>query len=310
MGNISLSRSGPRALVLLLTGVVVLTASSCPRGGEGSGARLPASSSPPTATTRSETAKTRPIEPAEVELEVVSPKEIPAYRELRLKLALNLDGKRYIGPLRDVYGEPAHLFIVSADLLQFAHLIPEVEWNGLFSSTVRFPAPGQFSLFLLAHPEPLAEPVLLRQDFEIPGMNPQGPPPREKLTDQIGQEITLNLRPQGELRAGEEVELILAASRTPVGDPLYLAEHPPAPYHLGEAYGGRFFVTMIRVGERRPRFALLGEESVVSAGDNTFRARLPLTFPGPGRWKLWVEFSFGGRELTSTFVVEVGEGKK
>lgn len=185
-----------------------------------------------------------------------------------------------------VHEKRLHLIVVRRDLARFQHLHPELDpATGTWSTEVRL-APGAWRVFADTRPTG-AEALVLGADLLVPGGFEPTAPGGDALADQVdGYEVTLG----GELVAGRETSVTAAVSRD--GEPVRDLE----PY-----LGAHGHLVVLRAGDLAYLHAHPEEDG--SAGPEiTFHT----TFPTPGRYRAFLDFSHEGRVRTAEFTVTVG----
>ncbi len=194
----------------------------------------------------------------------------------------------------DVHERPLHLFVVSRDLSQFAHVHPEMRPDGSFE--LRFDlAAGEY--MLIADFLPTAGTAQLVQRAVVtPGYSGPIFAPAPAMTNSPAEQVTAGMRIRLEaepLRPRRESLLRFVISdvdsRLPVTD--------LEPY-LGAA--GHMLIVSNDLTT-----AVHGHpEGVRSSGPVVTFGPI---FPAPGVYKLWVQFQRRGQVVTASFVVTVSE---
>lgn len=199
---------------------------------------------------------------------------------------------------------PMHLITISKDLTQFQHIHPEVGSDGAYSVTTEFTDPGTYVLYdefvrdgqrVLDRRElPVGE-ASDTKVFLVPDLEPK--------TDDS---VTVALSAPGTIRAGEEASFTFTLTQ---GERSVTDLEP----YLGAA------AHVAIVSEDTEDFAHVhgeageadeGHGDMGSMDDSPPSAFGPQvgfrhTFPHPGRYKIWGQFSREGRVITVPYVVEV-----
>jgi plastocyanin len=186
-----------------------------------------------------------------------------------------------------------HLIIVSDDLSHFDHIHPTYQGNGRFVVQANFPKPGKYSLFSDYKPAGKAEQVSVLST-QIPGKITPPPAPIDRLSKVIGNtQATLKIEPQT-VTAGQMVnlnfDLVDTGTRQPIAD--------LQPY-LGE----RGHMVIVRQAKTITRANYIHAHAMPDTGDG--KIQFMTSFPQPGKYKLWGQFSRGGKIVVADFWVNV-----
>ncbi len=200
--------------------------------------------------------------------------------------------------------QPMHLIAVSKDLEQFQHIHPELGDDEAYSVTTEFPEAGTYVLYdEFVHN---GQSVLDRRELPVGEASDAeaflAPDLAPKVVDGG---ITVALLAPQTIRAGEEASFTFVLDR---GERSVTDLEP----YLGAA------AHVVTVSEDTEDFAHVhGEAGRAREGhegmgsmDSPPAAFGPEvgfhhTFPGPGPYKIWGQFSHEGRVITVPFVVEV-----
>jgi plastocyanin len=186
-----------------------------------------------------------------------------------------------------------HLIVVSDDLSHFDHIHPTYKGNGRFIVQANFPKPGKYSLFSDYKPGGKAEQVSVLKT-QIPGRITQPPTPSYKLSKVIGTTAaTLKIEPQT-VTAGQMVNLNFNLVDTKTKQPITDLQ----PY-LGE----RGHMVIVRQTNQITRANYIHAHAMPDIGDG--KIQFMTTFPQPGKYKLWGQFSRGGKIVVADFWVNV-----
>lgn len=189
-----------------------------------------------------------------------------------------------------------HLIVVSDDLSHFDHLHPTYKGNGRFIVQANFPKPGKYSLFSDYKPAGKAEQVSVLKT-QIPGRITQPPTPSDKLSKVIGTTAaTLTIEPQT-VTAGQMVNLNFNLVDTTTKQSI--ADLQP---YLGE----RGHMVIVRQANQITRANYIHAHAMPDTGDG--KIQFMTTFPQPGKYKLWGQFSRGGKIVVADFWVNVSSG--
>lgn len=190
-----------------------------------------------------------------------------------------------------VHEKPAHLFVVSSDLMRFEHLHPEPQANGHLKLTWTPPAPGRYHLFLDIVPAG-ALPQLLESVVQVPGAKVDAgqPPSMAATSDSV--HATLEA---GEFVAGRWSRLVFRLTDAATGDPLSGWET-----WLG-AWGHLF---TIREGATEPQHGHPDEHDAIRDAGVT-SVGFDILFPRGGRYGVWLQIQRKGAVITLPFRVEV-----
>jgi plastocyanin len=186
-----------------------------------------------------------------------------------------------------------HLIIVSDDLSHFDHIHPTYQGNGRFVVQANFPKPGKYSLFSDYKPAGKAEQVSVLST-QIPGKTTPPPAPSDRLSKVIGTtQATLKIEPQT-VTAGQMVNLNFNLVDTETKQPI--ADLQP---YLGE----RGHMVIVRQANTITRANYIHAHAMPDTGDG--KIQFMTSFPQPGKYKLWGQFSRGGKIVVADFWVSV-----
>jgi plastocyanin len=186
-----------------------------------------------------------------------------------------------------------HLIIVSDDLSHFDHIHPTYQGNGRFVVQANFPKPGKYSLFSDYKPAGKAEQVSVLST-QIPGKTTPPPAPSDRLKLVVGNtQATLQIEPQT-VTAGQMVNLNFNLVDTGTNQPI--ADLQP---YLGE----RGHMVIVRQANTITRANYIHAHAMPDTGDG--KIQFMTSFPQPGKYKLWGQFSRGGKIVVADFWVSV-----
>jgi hypothetical protein len=223
------------------------------------------------------------------------PAQISAGKTARLSLSLwSREENRLVSDFEIVHEKQLHLILVREDLGLFFHEHPELQADGKFSLTFKFPTAGRWNLFADMAPRGAGQQVALCS------VTVEGAPYRREALVPAAQpvikqdDLTLTMQP-AYLVAGRAIWLSFrledGAGHPPSGLEAWLG----APAHL------------ILISNDTPIFVHShpepGDEQASRDGTLIFQAR----FPRPGVYKGWVQFQRSGQLFTLPFVLQVAE---
>jgi plastocyanin len=186
-----------------------------------------------------------------------------------------------------------HLIVVSDDLSHFDHIHPTYQGNGRFVVQANFPKPGKYSLFSDYKPAGKAEQVSVLST-QIPGQTTPPPAPSDRLIKVIGNtQAALKIEPQT-VTAGQMVNLNFNLVDTGTKQPI--ADLQP---YLGE----RGHMVIVRQANKIARANYIHAHAMPDTGDG--KIQFMTSFPQPGKYKLWGQFSRGGKIVVADFWVNV-----
>jgi hypothetical protein len=188
-----------------------------------------------------------------------------------------------------------HLIVVRRDLSEFQHVHPKRAADGSWSVPLEFAEAGTYRVFADFEPAALeGDTITLGTDVFAAGAFTPTPMPDPARTAQVEDyQVTM----EGQTHAGRESELTFHITRD--GEPVSDLQ----PY-LG-AFG---HLVSLRSGDLGYLHTHPAEEA--HAGDQGGpEVTFGTTFPTPGRYRLYLDFSHGGQVRTAEFTVDVtGEG--
>ncbi|MEY3284227.1 MAG: hypothetical protein RIR86_2240 [Acidobacteriota bacterium] len=241
----------------------------------------------------------------------VSGGEPVAGRPLRLSFAAQNPLGETIRALEHVHEKPLHLLVVSEDLTEFEHLHPELVAGDRYEVVHQFGESRRYRLYADYTP-PGGAPQIVAFLLEIAGKGGRSRP-RERLTRagpsaQSMGELRLRLAPQGQLRAGEEIDFRLRIRDRTGGLPAGLEPFLGAWAHfvvIDPAH--RHFIHAHPVAEgTAPPAEIPGHLHLAAdPGPAPQEVRTMIIFPQPGLYRIWAQFQVAGRLITAPFDVKV-----
>jgi hypothetical protein len=199
-----------------------------------------------------------------------------------------------------VHDKPYHLFIVSRDLNEFAHVHPEQQPDGSFTIEHTLPKPGHYVLFsdFLARgggAQVVATPLITAGvDTDLVAAQAKLTPdlPWIRTADNVTIEL---LNEQVEFLGGEEIDLVFRFSHVTSGAPVTDLQK-----YLG-AWGHLLILSedMTEYVHAHPREETQPDPMAGPTGgpDVIFDALLPK----PGRYRAWLQFQRDDRLTTVSF---------
>jgi hypothetical protein len=211
--------------------------------------------------------------------------------ELRFSVR-DANGRRITAYERE-HGKELHFIVASRDLAVYRHLHPTRAADGTWSTTADLPTAGAYRAFADFKPAAAgAGGVTLGADLAVSGTYAPAKVPAPAATAVVdGYEVTLD----GGLRPGKRSELGLKVTRNgkPVTD---LQPYLGAYGHLVALRSGDLaYVHVHPNGEPRDGSTAPGPEISFTT-----------TAPGPGTYRLFLDFRHGGEVRTAAFTVEAG----
>lgn len=176
-----------------------------------------------------------------------------------------------------------HLIIVRDDLSTFSHLHPTRRDDGTWTVELLFPSPGSYTAFADVAPDD-APAMTLKLPLKVEGEWEREPvPPLSKQSEADGYSVTM----QGEVvgTGASEIEFHITKGSVPV---------EPEPY-LGA--GGH--LVALRVGD----LEYLHVHPLATQSDGAIRFMMHA--PGPGTYRLFLQFLHDGGVRTVDFTVEL-----
>lgn len=215
--------------------------------------------------------------------------------------ALDPDSRRPVTDFAVVHDRRYHLFVVSQDLEHFAHIHPEQEADGSWTIEHTLPQPGYYRLYsdflpIGGTPQILARTLVTAgYDGDLASSIPTLVPDRLLVKRAEGTTVQLAIEPPT-IIAGRTVKLRyeLSANGAPVTD--------LEPY-LG-AWGHAWVLSedAVEYVHSHP-IEYLPTDAAEPKGGPTIT--FDVTFPKPGRYRVWTQFQRRGTVSTTWFTVEV-----
>ena len=220
-----------------------------------------------------------------------------ALTETIIERGRTLLGFRILGPggrpvteYVPIHDRELHLIVASRELTGFWHVHPERAEDGTWSVWLDLPEAGSYRVFADISPEGLGRTITLGADLAVRGPYEPRPTPGPRRVSAVdGFEVELD----GDLVPGEgrSVVITVRGDGTPVTD--------LEPY-LG-AYG---HLVILRAGD----LAYVHVHPDGEPGDGVTRPGPDIGFhalvPGPGTYRLFLDFKHGGTVRTAEFTLE------
>ena len=199
-----------------------------------------------------------------------------------------------------VHDKPYHLFIVSSDMEEFAHIHPVQQPDGSFTVQYTLPKPGRYTLFsdFLASgggAQIVATPIITAGiDTDIVGSLAKLKPDMPWVRTADGVKVEILNEPTAFL-GGEEIDLIFRFSNAATDAPIKDLQR-----YLG-AWGHLLILSedMTEYVHAHPREETQPDPSAPTSGgpEVTFDALLPK----PGRYRAWLQFQRNDKLTTVSF---------
>jgi len=216
----------------------------------------------------------------------------PAQADQPVTLTLTVrDGEgRAVSRLTPSHQKPMHLFVVSRDLLHFAHVHPSLAGDS-FRVQHTFAAAGEYTLFV-DYQQPGRGQVVDRHNVHVEGAaRPVAAALTESPRTQRADGLEVTLHSDAETRAGEAAMLHFEVTDAATGKPVVDLE----PYLGAMAH----FMVLSADGQDFVHVHALDTRSSAS------RVSAHAVFPRSGLYKLWAQVQRHGGVATVPFVVRV-----
>ncbi len=224
--------------------------------------------------------------------------------------------------LQIVHEKPMHLLVVSKDLAEFYHVHPEQNADGSYRVSHVFPNGGEYKLYADFTPKDAAQ-VVEQVDVKVAGQErARVPMVADEKFEKVVNGLRVVMKPEGELKAGNELTLNFQAFDAASGKPAadlqnYLGElahfviisedmkdfvhaHPMS---KGEHDGMK---TDDHSSGEHKHSTMEGATTKPSASEVAAHT----AFPRSGLYKVWAQFQRGGKVITVPFVVNSAERNK
>ncbi|TDB75943.1 hypothetical protein E1165_09095 [Micromonospora sp. KC723] len=213
--------------------------------------------------------------------------EFPAGRAVEFRFQIRDDQRRAVTRFAVVHDKPMHLIVVRRDLTGYQHLHPTMAPDGTWSVPLTLARPGvwrAYADFTAVADDGRQTPATLGVDLVVPGAYEPRPLPAPATTATVDR---FAVAYQGAPEVGRAV-------------PLRFQVHDgTAPAALERYLGAYGHLVALREGDLG---YLHVHPDAVPAGDAiTFW----LTVPGPGRYRMYLDFQVAGVVRTAEFTVTV-----
>jgi hypothetical protein len=207
-------------------------------------------------------------------------------------------------PVRDfavVHDKRFHLFVVSQDLEDFAHIHPEQEEDGSWTIDHPLSRPGYYRVYsdflpIGGTPQVLARTLATSShDGDLSAGVPRLTPDRNPVKTAGGTTVQLSVLPSSTIVAGRTVKLQFQLSEN--GAPVTDLE----PYLAAWGHTLVLSEDALEYVHAHPIEYLPLDVPDIKGGP---RVTFDATFPKPGRYRLWTQFKRRGEVSTVSFTVE------
>jgi Cu+-exporting ATPase len=203
---------------------------------------------------------------------------------------------------------PMHLIAVSSDLTQFQHIHPEIGTGDAYSVTTEFPEAGTYTLYDEFVYE--GHKVLDRRELRVGEGADTAPSLTRDLAPKTEGTITVAISGPEMIRAGEESSFTFTLTHgersvTNLEPYLGAAAHVAVVSEDGEDFAHAH--GEVGADEGHEDMGSMDDMESMDSPPAAFGPEVSLhhTFPRPGLYKMWAQFSQEGRVITVPFVVEV-----
>ncbi len=251
------------------------------------------------------------------------PAQIQANQPATLSFTVKDKQGAIVKDLQTVHEKPMHLLVVSKDLAEFYHIHPEqTESDGSYRVQTTFPNGGEYKLYADFTPKDAAQ-VVEQVDVKVAGQErARVPMVADEKFEKVVDGLRVVMKPEGELKAGNELTLNFQAFDAASGKPAadlqnYLGElahfviisedmkdfvhaHPMS---KGEHDGMK---TDDHSSGEHKHSTMEGATTKPSASEVAAHT----AFPRSGLYKAWAQFQRGGKVITVPFVVNSAERNK
>jgi hypothetical protein len=233
------------------------------------------------------------LEPANATAKLTVPAKIIPKTPISLVIDIKDKEGKAIANFDQFQEKLMHLIVVSNDLQSFNHIHPTYKDNGRFEVQTNFPNPGNYSLFSDYKVAGKAEQVSVLT-AQVPGTNSNTQKIDLATTKTFGNTKAYFKFSQPTLKAGEETYVIFnlqdTISKQPVKD--------LQPY-LGE----RGHLVILKQSSPLTEADYIHAHAMKNTPDG--EVHFMTTFPKPGKYKMWGQFSRNGKIVVADFWVDV-----
>lgn len=204
-----------------------------------------------------------------------------------------------VSELEIVHEKPMHLLIVSKDLYYFQHIHPELNTQGLYIVQTKFPATGNYKVYLDYSPK-ITGHQLGRVAFNVMGAvrKPENLVIDESLT-KVVDDVMVTMEADKPLQTNQAIQLSFSLKDSKTNAPITDLE----PYLGAFAH----FVIISADTQEYLHAHPLGESQAGQFGGPVVSTRT--IFPKAGLYKIWAQFQRHGQILIAPLVVKVAEGQ-
>jgi plastocyanin len=250
------------------------------------------------------------------------PAEIRAGTPATLAFTVKDQRGGVVKDLQIVHEKPMHLLVVSKDLAEFYHIHPEQSPDGSYRVQHVFPNGGDYRLYADFTPQSASQ-VVERVDVKVTGTErPKAPLIADKNLEKTVEGLRIVMRPDGTIKAGEELMLNFAAFDSATNRPAtdlqnYLGElahfaiisedmedfvhaHPMSKAEHSGTGGGD------HAADGHKHSTMEGAPSKPSASEVAAHT----AFPRTGLYKVWAQFQRNGKVITVPFVVDAAGSER
>lgn len=223
---------------------------------------------------------------------VIAQPELPAGRDETLAFRVVTDDGRTVRDFDVEHTKRMHVIVVRRDLEGFQHLHPTQAADGTWRTGIRLPAPGSYRVFADFSRDGTA--ATLASDLRVDGdadLRPL-PDPRSRTVSDGGDDVRLDAAPSA---PDATSRLRFTVSRE--GRAAALEEHLGAGGHLVALREGDLAFLHVH-----PETHGGGDHDAAPHGGEV---AFETTFPTPGRYRLFLQYSHEGRVHTAAFTREV-----
>ncbi len=234
-----------------------------------------------------------------------------------------------------VHEKPMHLLVVSNDLNEFYHIHPDPQADGTYRVAHTFPNAGKYKLYADFTPKDSAQ-VVEKIDLNVTGAPRQDVKlVEDKSNVKTVESLRVTMKPDKELRAGQELMLNFAVADAKTGRPAtdlqpylgamahfviisedttdFLHAHPMTKDEMAEMGGSHGGMSGMTHDDHnaKPHSHDAGElKDKAKSNDSPSEIAAHTSFPRAGLYKVWAQFQRNNQPVTVPFVVRVAEGGK
>jgi hypothetical protein len=255
------------------------------------------------------------------------PANIEAGKEATLVFTVKDKQGGVVKDLPLVHEKPMHLLVVSRDLAEFYHIHPEPQSDGSYRVAHVFPNGGEYRLYADFTPKD-AKQVVEPIDIKVAGTERAKVAlvPDQKFEKSV-KGLKVVMKPQGEIKAGNELMLEFAAFDEKTNKPAtdlqnYLGElahfviisedmqdfvhaHP-----MSKGEHDAMKKPEMKTGEHKADGHKHGDEKTETKTASQSEVAAHTAFPRSGLYKVWAQFQRNNEVITVPFVVNVKPGEQ